>query len=79
MSVRKITLERRMRSFGTNVSGKKVMHILHGRHSDYAALYMLSPSRQTYRETDVNVMHTCRSILIETTVWGLVLVKKSRH
>jgi hypothetical protein len=76
-----------MRSFGTSVSAKKVMayaHPIHSQHSGYAALYMLSPSRQTYRETDVNVMHTCRSILIESwnhnfLVWGLVLVKKSRH
>ena len=67
MGVRKITLERRMRSFGTSLPGKKVMSILQGQHSGYTALYMLSPSRQTYRETDVNVMHTCRSILIETT------------
>ena len=29
MVVRKITLERRMRSFGTSVSGKKVMAYAH--------------------------------------------------
>ena len=41
MGVRKITLERRMRSFGTSVSGKKVMHILHAADTViiYATLY----------------------------------------
>jgi hypothetical protein len=42
MGVRKKTLERRMRSFGTSVSCTKVMPILHGRHSGCATLYMLS-------------------------------------
>ena len=48
MAVRRITLELRMRSFGTSVSGTKVMPILHGRgYSGFATLYMLSPFRQT--------------------------------
>ena len=44
MGVRKIALARRMRLFGTSLSGsgRKVMPILHGQHSGYAALYIFS-------------------------------------
>ncbi len=40
MDVSKRTLERRMRSFGLSVSGKKVIPSLHGQQSGYPTLYM---------------------------------------